>query len=183
AFNLSRLRIFAVPGANARAAVKKLHEFCDVFFVEHSSNLLVAGGISALNLAALHGNLQGVVQLVQSGAAINARHNAKNHTALHEAIIGGHKEVATYLLSMGANQLLRDDQGYTPLHHACRLVIISLARVLIQDASGKRALLTSDNNDQKPIELCASPFMRQRVETAMRKLKIFVKPRVSILDR
>lgn len=45
-------------------------------------------------------------QLVESGANINARsRESKNHTALHEAVIGGHKEVAQYLLQMGANQV------------------------------------------------------------------------------
>lgn len=49
---------------------------------------------------------QGVKQLVESGANINARsRESKNHTALHEAVIGGHKEVAQYLLEMGANQV------------------------------------------------------------------------------
>lgn len=45
-------------------------------------------------------------QLVSSGANINARHkDSKMHTPLHEAVIGGHKEVAKYLLDMGANQV------------------------------------------------------------------------------
>lgn len=45
-------------------------------------------------------------QLVESGANINARsRESKNHTALHEAVIGGHKDVAKYLLQMGANQV------------------------------------------------------------------------------
>lgn len=80
-------------------------------------------------------------------------------------------------------QLLRDEIGFTPLHHACQLESIALARVLIEAESGKRALLMHNNNDQKPIELCTSYFMKIRIEGAMRKLKIFVKPRVSILDR
>eukprot|EP00600_Ochromonadales_sp_CCMP1393_P003121 CAMPEP_0174979158 /NCGR_PEP_ID=MMETSP0004_2-20121128/14617_1 /TAXON_ID=420556 /ORGANISM="Ochromonas sp., Strain CCMP1393" /LENGTH=600 /DNA_ID=CAMNT_0016230637 /DNA_START=202 /DNA_END=2004 /DNA_ORIENTATION=- len=184
AYNLSHLRLFAVPAPSARAAVRKLHEFCDNFFLAHTSNLQVDGRISALNLAALHGNLQAVILLVSNGADVNARHReSKSHTALHEAVIGGHKDVAAYLLANGANQLLRDDIGYGPMHHACKLENIALARILINDSLGKRALLMADNNDQKPIELCTSPFMKLRIEGAMRKMKIFVKPRVSILDR
>jgi len=80
-------------------------------------------------------------------------------------------------------QLLRDEIGFSPLHHACKLENIALARVLIESESGKRALLLHNNSDQKPIELCTSHFMKIRIEGAMRKLKIFVKPRVSILDR
>lgn len=58
AYNLSKLRIFAVSAASARAAVRKLHEFCNSFFVTQTANLVVTGGIPALNLAALHGNLE-----------------------------------------------------------------------------------------------------------------------------
>lgn len=61
-------------------------------------------------------------------------------------------------------QLLRDEIGYAPLHHACRLESIALARVLIESESGKRALLLHNNSDQKPIELCTSNFMKIRIE-------------------
>ena len=45
-------------------------------------------------------------ELIRSGANINARNReSKNHTALHEAVIGGHIDVAKYLLDMGANQV------------------------------------------------------------------------------
>lgn len=63
-----------------------------------------------------------------------------------------------------APQLLRDEIGFSPLHHACRLESIALARVLIDSESGKRALLLHNNSDQKPIELCTSNFMKIRIE-------------------
>jgi hypothetical protein len=50
--------VFAVAGPSLKAAVRKVHEFCDAFFVADTANLVVTGGISALNLAALHGNLE-----------------------------------------------------------------------------------------------------------------------------
>ena len=84
---------------------------------------------------------------------------------------------------MGANQLLKDYQGYVPLHYSCLYDNITITRLLINNENGKRGLLISNNLDQKPIELCNTNFMKQRVENAMRKLKIFVKPRVSILNR
>lgn len=84
---------------------------------------------------------------------------------------------------MGANQLLKDYQGYVPLHYSCLYNNITITRLLINNENGKRGLLISNNLDQKPIELCNTNFMKQRVENAMRKLKIFVKPRVSILNR
>lgn len=125
-----------------------------------------------------------MAQLIANGANINLRNKGSRYnTALHEAVIGGFKEVAQFLLENGANQLLKDDAGNTPLHLACKLNDIAIARVLINSTNGKRALISMDNNDEKPIDACATNFMKIRIEAAMRKMKIFVKPRVSILDR
>ncbi len=61
-------------------------------------------------------------QLVESGANINARsRESKNHTALHEAVIGGHKEVAQFLLEMGANQV----EQLRHLLHICSALLIT----------------------------------------------------------
>jgi hypothetical protein len=57
-YHLSHLRVFAVAGASLKAAMRKVHDFCDSFFIADTANLVVTGGISALNLAALHGNLE-----------------------------------------------------------------------------------------------------------------------------
>jgi hypothetical protein len=60
---------------------------------------------------------------------------------------------------------------------------ITIAQKLINSPNGKKSLLTVNNIDKMPIEVCANNFLRARVEAAMRRLKIFSKPRVSILDR
>lgn len=67
---------------------------------------------------------QAVKQLVENGANINARcKESKNHTALHEAVIGGHKEVAQYLLQMGANQVRGADATGVPVFRPCTLTL------------------------------------------------------------
>jgi hypothetical protein len=71
-------------------------------------------------------------------------------------------------------QLLRDEIGYAPLHHACELENISLARVLIDNEGGKRALLLANGSDQKPLELCKSNFMKQQVEGTISTIIICV---------
>jgi ankyrin repeat protein len=63
--------------------------------------------ISYLFCHAVLSQMQAVKSLVESGANINARNReSKYHSALHEAVIGGHADVAKYLLKMGANQVI-----------------------------------------------------------------------------
>eukprot|EP00747_Dinoflagellata_sp_TGD_P164463 gnl/TRDRNA2_/TRDRNA2_184440_c0_seq1.p1 gnl/TRDRNA2_/TRDRNA2_184440_c0~~gnl/TRDRNA2_/TRDRNA2_184440_c0_seq1.p1 ORF type:complete len:253 (+),score=62.40 gnl/TRDRNA2_/TRDRNA2_184440_c0_seq1:136-894(+) len=47
--------------------------------------------------------------------ALRARDD-DSRTALHWACSGGHKEVAEFLLSKGAEVTVEDDEGWTPLH-------------------------------------------------------------------
>lgn len=70
-YYLSKLRIFAVPAISPRAAIKKLHEFCSSYFIQHTSNLVVNGKISALNLASLHGNLEVILWVLLVFIVIN----------------------------------------------------------------------------------------------------------------
>lgn len=58
AFNVSRLRIMAVCCNHPRNGVWKVHEFYVNYFKTFTANLSIAGGMSALNLAALHGNFE-----------------------------------------------------------------------------------------------------------------------------
>lgn len=71
----------------------------------------------------------------------------------------------------------------TPLHYACKNSNVSIARILMESPSGKRALLQMNNNELQPIQCCTNNFLKARVESIMKKFRIFVKPRVSILDR
>lgn len=183
-YNLSRIRIFALICSHTKNGVKKLQEFTDEYFTNFTANLAIHGGMSALNLGCLHGNMEAVVQLVENGAGINIRNTgSKLHTPLHEAVIGGHPDVAKYLLDKGANQLVRDESGCCPLHLACRLGHVAILKILINSPGGKKALLCVNNNDEKPIDTCNSNFMKSRVEDAMKNFKIFAKPRVSIMER
>lgn len=123
-------------------------------------------------------------------------------------MIGGHYDIVTFLLSQGANQLLKDDSGSCPMHYACRLGDITITRILMEGPSGRRALVMANNNDQKPIDVSSNNFIRATVEgknacfshdnmfhsfllrtffslcsAVMRKHRIFVQPRVSLMER
>lgn len=181
---LSRLRLFCVACPSARAGVKRIHEFLDQQMIKETANLSVPGGISALHYAALHGNMEAVQQLILNGANVNHRCREDKHmTALHEAVMAGQTGIVAYLLQHQASQLLHDDSGMNPLHLACQLGHISIARMLMEHGEGKRALQSLDNNEHKPIDLCANHFLKSCVENVMRKMHIFVKPRVSLYER
>jgi len=183
-YKLSNVSFFVWPGANARSSIKKLNEFCGDHFLKQVSNAVLPGGISALSEASLHGNLEAVVKLIANGASINTRNKlSKFNTALHEAVIGGHMSIVMFLLKNGANQVLKDENGCIPLHLACMLGDISIVKLLITADKAKKALLMVNNNDQKALDLCKNNYLKMRVEDVMRKLNIFAKPRVSILER
>ncbi len=104
-------------------------------------------------------------QLLSSGANINFRCREDQHqTPLHAAVVGGHYEIVRYLISQGANQQIKDDSGSCPLHYACKLGNITIARMLMEANGGKRAMLIQDNNDNKPIDVSANNFLKACVE-------------------
>ena len=69
------------------------------------------------------------------------------------------------------------------MHRACILGNITIVNTLVNARNGKKALLTVNNSDKMPIEVTENNFLKARVEASMKRLKIFSKPRVSILDR
>ena len=48
---------------------------------------------------------------------------------------------------------------------------------------GKRALVSMNNNDEIPYNLCISNFMKIKVENIMKQFKVFIKSKVSIMER
>jgi hypothetical protein len=106
------------------------------------------------------------------------------------------------LNSISFTQLLKDDAGNCPLHYACKLGHITLTRILMDHSGGRRALVILNNTEQKPIDICANNYIKSQVEgtwnasifvfrsnlvtlfaAVMRKHRIFVPPRISLLDR
>jgi ankyrin repeat protein len=184
AYNLSRLRLFALSCPNPKAGFKKVQEFLDQQLLVEIVNVMIPGGLTAIHIAALHGNLQAIQVLVSSGANVNARCKGdKLLTPLHEAVIGGHLNVTRFLLAQGASQFIVDEIGRCPLHYACKLGQVALCRLLMEATGGKRALLLKDRFGHKPVNLCATQFLKVIVEEVMHKHKVLKKPRVSIMER
>ena len=64
------------------------------------------------------GNIEAVKQAIADGADLNAMGD-EGETPLHQAALGGHKEVAELLIGKDADVNAKgDDSGVTPLHFA-----------------------------------------------------------------
>lgn len=73
--------------------------------------------LTSLHRAAAEGDLEWVKELLESGAAINAK-NERGLTALHRAINRGKRQIVELLLDKGADVNAKDDKGFTPLFSA-----------------------------------------------------------------
>ena len=82
-----------------------------------------------LDLACYHGHLSVVTYLINKGAIMDLQCN-DGSTALHSAVERSHLEIVSQLLSLGASQL-PNNQGLTPLLHACDLRSIEMVEYLI----------------------------------------------------
>jgi len=99
-----------------------------------------------------------------AGASVNARCKRSNHTPLHEAVIGGHTEVVAFLISRGANIMMRDNTDSLPIHIACANNHISIVRILLNSKGAKKTLLVKDGKGKTARQLCASKFLRTILE-------------------
>jgi ankyrin repeat protein len=81
--------------------------------------------------AARWGAKQSLIELINDGGIINARGGSLNRTALHEACMSNHFEIATILIEHGANIESFDEGGWTPLHCAVHHAGVECASVLM----------------------------------------------------
>uniref|UniRef100_G3WCY5 Protein phosphatase 1 regulatory subunit 27 n=1 Tax=Sarcophilus harrisii TaxID=9305 RepID=G3WCY5_SARHA len=78
-----------------------------------SLDTIYPSGLAALHEAVLSGNLECVKLLVKHGADIHQR-DETGWTALHMACSDGYPDIARYLISLGANIDVANDDGDLP---------------------------------------------------------------------
>ena len=76
-----------------------------------------------IHLAVQLGQIEAVRALVQGGAHLVEAHDSNGRTPLHWAARKGHRQVAAFLISKGANVNARDEDEASPLHGCHRDVI------------------------------------------------------------
>jgi len=79
------------------------------------------GGMTALHLAARHGNQEAVDALLAAGADVNVTSGGDGTTPLLIATINGHFDLASTLVERGADPNLASDAGAAPLYGAINL--------------------------------------------------------------
>ena len=79
------------------------------------------GGMTALHLAARHGNQEAVDALLAAGADVNVTSSGDHTTPLLIATINGHFDLASTLVERGADPNLASNAGATPLYGAINL--------------------------------------------------------------
>ena len=70
-------------------------------------------GNTPLHIAAIWGDREAVITLLEAGADVNAV-GEDGYTPLHEAIEQGHMGIATLLISQGALVDMKNNDGLTP---------------------------------------------------------------------
>ena len=83
-----------------------------------------------LMAACYYGHVSVVTYLIDKGAFMDLQYQDSGNTALHDAVKRGYLEMVSQLLSRGASQL-PNNQGLTPLLHACDLRSIEMVEYLI----------------------------------------------------
>ena len=78
----------------------------------------VIGGMTALHFAAREGNAEAVRALLDGGADVNLVSGGEHTSAIVEAIINGHLDLAKELLENGADPTLANIDRLTPLYAA-----------------------------------------------------------------
>ena len=74
------------------------------------------------------------------------------YTALHRASYNGHKHIIEYLLNEGADIHSRTEDGWQPIHCACRWNKVEVASLLLQNEANINSLT---NGHQTPLHLAA----------------------------
>lgn len=95
--------------------------------------------------AALEGELDLVIQTSKQVSDLNASHD-ECVTALHNAAVASHYDVAKYLIEAGCDINVQDSDGWTPLHCAASCNNLPLVKLLIENGALIYATTTSDQS-------------------------------------
>jgi ankyrin repeat protein len=77
----------------------------------------------------------GVVQTLLRAGADVTRIDDAGCSALHRACVGGHKDVASLLITADADVNLRDNNAFTPIHYAAQTSALDVVQLLLDKGS------------------------------------------------
>jgi ankyrin repeat protein len=104
-------------------------------------------GYTALQRAAIAGNLELVILLVQHGANLTAlSRNQFGDLPIHLAVAYGHENIVHWMLDNGVPVDIRNRLGATPLHSAAHNSRLAIARFLLDKGAAVNAKVTNSDN-------------------------------------
>ena len=102
---------------------------------ELSNDFWSSDQLPLLNLAAHHGWMDIVIDLITKYKCDTNCKDSRGHTPLHYAAMNNHLEVVRYFINeQHCDLMTRDNNGSTPLHLACRYGHLNIAQYLISKA-------------------------------------------------
>lgn len=163
-------------------ALRMLRKISSDAMKSKTANLMVPGNLPALHVAALHGNIDAMRELMQNGADANLMSPPPMYTtALHEAVMGGQVEAIKFLLDMRANDREVDYDGNAPLHLAVIQDDIECMMPLLKSSGAAKVLTTKNRKGRTPYDLAKATSTRLCVERGMKALHMVVKKRERIV--
>lgn len=131
-----------------------------------------SGWLTPLHMAAHKGHVKIVQLLVQQNLNAGCDCNPKDSdgmTPLMLAVLGGHEDVASVLLSKGARVAESDSQGRSSLHLAVEAGNESMLRLLLDHCHGLNAAVNAyDSNGQTPLHIAVGLGFEAAVEMLLR---------------
>ena len=115
----------------------------------------------SLQEAAHNGDIKLVSLLLEKGTRVDGREDSFYKTALHRAVLSGHKEVAELLLANRANIEAQDSYGDTALHYAAGKGYKEIVEMLIEKGGYVNA---KNNRNVTPLHIAAQNGHKQIVE-------------------
>ncbi|CAJ1945474.1 unnamed protein product [Cylindrotheca closterium] len=129
-------------------------------------------GETALHIACRKGNYALIKMLLLAyGADVNTfsgpNNNQRRMTCLHCASKNQYPEIVLLLLKHGADIEARDEDGWRPMHYACRLNHLDIVRVLIEQGAQLEA--PGGGSRSTPLHLACQYGKSRLVRLLLRK--------------
>ena len=126
-------------------------------------------GDTPLILATKANNYEVVKELCNNESLEVDHKNMHGKTALHYAVALNHAKIADTLMNHGGSALVADNNGYTPLHTACKYGREKLLSDMLKRNSSNVDLQTNDGKTLLLVARCAVNHSKPIIDTLIKK--------------
>ncbi|KAK3707437.1 hypothetical protein QZH41_011912 [Actinostola sp. cb2023] len=167
------------PGVRTGTGETTVEEILLSVLEELSTRLAEGTSIEQLVLLSTLGDLDKVKEIIQKDKNLVNQTSAGHKTALHVACHQGNPDIVSYLLENGADKDIRDEGGYTALHHAAYGDKSGACVVIMLSGNANVNVTDMDNTNVTPLHLA----IQQDNEKAVAALTQFRHCDVNLQDK